>query len=59
MVTVKDLADHCFTEERSNEVLYCEICENLFSANKGDYWNLPENYVFKCCDCEMLLVVLK
>ncbi len=28
--------------------LYCPECGETFSATPGDYWGLPEDYVFRC-----------
>jgi hypothetical protein len=38
-------------------IMYCPCCFDEFSANKGDYFLLPDDYVFHCanCDCDMVL----
>ena len=41
----------------SKEIMICENCGNQYSANKGDYWNFPDNYKFVCCDRTMDLVI--
>jgi hypothetical protein len=28
--------------------LYCDVCGQECSADTGDYWNLPSDYVFTC-----------
>jgi hypothetical protein len=28
--------------------LYCDVCGQECSADAGDYWNLPADYVFAC-----------
>jgi hypothetical protein len=28
--------------------LYCDVCGQECSADAGDYWNLPSDYVFTC-----------
>ena len=37
--------------------LYCRKCGSQFSANSGDYFNCPDNYIFKCCKRNMVLAV--
>jgi hypothetical protein len=27
---------------------YCDVCGQECSADAGDYWNLPADYVFTC-----------
>jgi hypothetical protein len=36
--------------------LYCDCCGSQYSANKGDYFNHPEDYTFTCCGENMRLV---
>lgn len=55
MVTKKDLSDQILNKKRVSEFLYCDLCGAEYSANSGDYWNLPDDYVFKCCDEPMML----
>ena len=55
MVTVKDFADQILDKSRANEFLYCIICGNKCSANKGDYFNMSDSYVFECCNKPMIL----
>lgn len=31
-------------------------CQGEYSANPGDYWNHPADYVFRCCGRNMALV---
>jgi len=39
------------------KILHCPECGAEYSGNRGDYWNLPEDYVFSCeCGAEMELV---
>lgn len=38
------------------KILHCEICGAEYSGNAGDYWDLPDDYAFMCCDEEMELV---
>jgi len=53
-ITVADLKDHkgC----GPHPFLYCEFCGAEWSANKGDYFTHPLDYVFTCCDENMRLV---
>lgn len=55
MVTVSDLFDHIGSKE-PRPILLCPRCGGEYSANKGDYWNHPQDYTFQCCDEPMLLV---
>jgi len=54
---VKNLKDQILT--RDAKIMYCPYCGAEYSANKGDYWYLPENHKFICCDATMDLVVKK
>lgn len=42
----------------SNErvFMFCYECGSTFSANKGDYWDYPDDHTFKCCGqaCELV-----
>lgn len=38
------------------EFAYCSECGYEMFANKGDYWNLPDSHVLKCCGKPMQLV---
>ena len=29
--------------------LHCAVCGFQYSANSGDYWNLPDNHDLTCC----------
>jgi len=53
--TVGDLADHIFNKDRSDEFLFCRSCGSRYSASKGDYWSLPDDYKFECCGEPMTL----
>ena len=53
----KNMVDQILTSD--NKILYCEICGAEYSGNAGDYWNVPDNYVFTCCDTAMQLVTKK
>jgi hypothetical protein len=37
--------------------LYCAECGETYSANAGDYFIWPDNYIFECCDELMVLVI--
>ena len=43
---------------RDKKILYCPGCDAEYSGNTGDYWYLPEDYIFTCdlCNIEMELV---
>jgi len=47
-ITKKQLADQVFNKDRADEFLYCFNCGSEHSASSGDYWNLPDNHIFKC-----------
>ena len=51
----KNMVDQILTSDK--KILHCTICGAEYSGNAGDYWNLPDNYVFTCCDNEMELVI--
>lgn len=56
MVTKKDLSDQILDKSRAGEFLYCPVDDSKYSANAGDYWNLPDDFVFHCdCGAELLL----
>lgn len=55
MVQVKDLPD-LFGKRGVRPMLYCELCGAENSADKGDYFNLPPDFVFECCGEPMELV---
>ena len=52
---VKDLKDQISTDG-PRPFLKCFQCDRETSGNAGDYWNVPEDYTFMCCDVEMSLV---
>ncbi len=39
--------------------LHCLVCGERFSANAGDYFNLPNNYVLSHCGKPMILATEK
>lgn len=56
MLAVKrNLKDGILHKEYAGRVMYCKVCGAQYSANRGDYWDTPEEYVFKCCDKPMHL----
>jgi hypothetical protein len=52
----QNLRDQILTSDR--KILHCPICDGEWSGNAGDYWNVPENHIFTCpnCECELELV---
>ena len=55
-VIVRDLHDQIgYNGPRA--ILYCPVCGQESSANKGDYLTLPGDYVFTCCGFPMARVV--
>lgn len=51
----KNMIDQIVTND--TKILHCPECGAEYSGNAGDYWNLPDNYVFHCeCGAEMELV---
>jgi hypothetical protein len=54
-IKVKDLQDQILTTDRS--FLLCRVCGAHNSANAGDYWNTPDDHIFKCCNANMVRVV--
>jgi hypothetical protein len=56
MIRVSDLHDQTrYNGPRS--ILRCSVCGTEASANKGDYFQLPETHVFRCCNMPMARVV--
>ena len=53
-VTVENLSNQIGTTG-PRSILYCPSCGAQFSANSGDYWNLPSGHVFKHCRRNMWL----
>jgi hypothetical protein len=53
-VRVSDLKDQIGTPG-PHPFLYCAICAATYSANKGDYFMHPADYVFTCCEENMKL----
>lgn len=52
----KNLKDQILTND--DHILYCPECNSEWSGNSGDYFNVPDDYVFICnaCKCELKLV---
>lgn len=52
----KNLKCQITTDDR--KILHCPACDAEYSGNAGDYFMLPDNYVFNCHECmiEMELV---
>lgn len=40
---------------KKNEFLLCLMCQTRFSAHKGDYWYLADEFVFTHCNNDMVL----
>lgn len=57
-VHVRDLKNQT-GEPGPHAVLHCCLCGEDNSANKSDYFMLPDDHVFMCCDAEMQLAVKK
>lgn len=43
----RNLKDQILSDD--NKIMYCDICGGVFSANAGDYWDVPDNHHFICC----------
>lgn len=52
-VTVADLKDQF--NQCLAPFLYCTKCGAQNSAHAGDYFQFPNNHVFKCCKRNMIL----
>ena len=54
----RNMKDYILDEDEPRRILYCPNCGAEYSGNAGDYWDLPDDYVFHCPDCgtEMELV---
>jgi hypothetical protein len=56
MVRVKNLPDLTGTNIFPQPFLSCGECGAEYSANSGDYFNYPHEYVFMCCSEPMVLM---
>ena len=47
-----DISDNDY-EQRQGEYIKCLICGHSFGGTRGDYFDLPMDYIFKCpiSDC--------
>ena len=54
-IKVSDLKDQTGVSG-PHPTLHCDECWQDFSANKSDYWALPNDHVFTCCGEPMRLV---
>ena len=53
--TKSNMKDQILTNDA--KILHCPSCGAEYSGNKGDYFMLPDDYVFHCmCGEEMELV---
>ena len=52
---IKNLHDQIFEPQYKGIVMVCQSCHAEFSAHKGDYWQLPDRYIFKHCGKAMKL----
>jgi len=62
MVMKKDLRGYGEKdyESRKGEFMYCPRCGAEASGERGDYFSLPDEYVFKCeCGCADLALVVR
>jgi hypothetical protein len=44
------------TDKSDHRIMLCPLCGEESSANKGDYFMLPEDHKFQCCGQTMELV---
>ncbi len=51
----KNLKDGILDESWSGVSMCCTKCGAEYSANSGDYWNVPDDHKFKCCGRTMIL----
>jgi len=49
MATRGEMKDHILDGDR--RILHCPNCGGEWSGNAGDYWDLPNDYIFHCVDC--------
>ena len=40
-------------------ILHCPSCVESYSANPGDYWNVPDHHVFTCDLCRAPMVLAR
>lgn len=55
----KNLRDSILNNSWKKVIMKCFYCGGVYSANSGDYWNLPDNHEFECCGEVMELVIPK
>jgi hypothetical protein len=60
MITVKQLRTREIQGlDNPHSFLFCSVCQSECSAYAGDYFTLPLEYVFTCCDQPMILATKK
>ena len=53
----KNMIDESLHPEEPVRVLHCPCCMSDFSGHAGDYWDYPDDHLFKCrCGTEMELL---
>lgn len=51
----RNLRDEVFVKHPDKRFMYCQFCGAEYSAHNGDYWNVPDDHEFRCCDVTMLI----
>jgi hypothetical protein len=60
LIHVKDLPDLTGTRRSEPDPsLFCQNCSCSWSANKGDYFNLPKDHIFTCSECKEPLMLVR
>ena len=50
-----NMKDQVLTNDE--KILHCSFCHTEYSGNAGDYWTVPNDYIFTCeCGEELELV---
>ena len=51
----KNMTDQLGIPACDKQILHCPACDGEWSGHAGDYWDLPDDHVFVCADCEIEL----
>ena len=50
-----NMIDQIGTPLSGRQILRCPECGDEFSGNAGDYWDLPDDHVFTCEHCKLVM----
>ena len=55
----KNMSNQYMLPISQRQILHCPSCNGEWSGNPGDYWNLPDDHVFKCSECDVELELVR